>query len=184
MDLGLSCYMSWSLQLYGPGSQLLYVLVSAAIWTWVSAAICLGLCSSMGLGLSCYMSWSLQLYGSLLLYVLVSAAQWVLAAICLGLCSSMILGLSCFISWSLQLYGPGSQLIYILVSPGSQLLYVLGAEAMWTCVSAALCLCLCSYWVSDKKIFIFLKIIFSSFDLVILCTESITTVIKEGHTSQ
>ena len=50
--------MSWSLQLYG--SQLLNVLVSAAI--------CLGLCSS--LGLCCYMSWSLQLYGpgSQLLY--------------------------------------------------------------------------------------------------------------------
>ena len=72
--LGLCCYMSWSLQLYDPGSQLLYILVSAAIWTWVtadiclglfwiSAALCLGRCRYVGLCLSCFMSLSLQLLG-------------------------------------------------------------------------------------------------------------------------
>ena len=45
-------FMPWSLQLYGPG-QLIYVLVSEALYAWVSAALCFGRYSYIGLGLSC-----------------------------------------------------------------------------------------------------------------------------------
>ena len=121
MGLGLSCFVSGSLQLYGPGSQLLYVLASAVIRSW---------------------SLKLHVYG--LLYALVSAAiyTWDSAALCLGFCSYVGLGLSFLMSWPLQQYSLGlcSYLVH-----GSQLLYVLVSAAIYAWVSAALCLGLSSY---------------------------------------
>ena len=88
MGLGLSCFVLLSAAAIRLGEAAIrhgaaiYVLFSAAIWAWVSAALCHGLCSFVGLGLSCFMSWPLQQLG-------------------LALCSYMYmgLGLSCYICW-------------------------------------------------------------------------------------